>query len=71
VSLLDRRTRRPLGGPLKGHTGLVSSVAFSPDGRTLASAAWDQTVRLWHVRNPHPLSTELKRDEVDRIPRSP
>ena len=34
---------------LTGHTNDVLSVAFSPDGQTLASGSRDDTVRLWDV----------------------
>ncbi|WP_238430829.1 WD40 repeat domain-containing serine/threonine protein kinase [Frankia nepalensis] len=39
----------PFGEPLAGHTGDVLSVAFAPDGATLATTSADGAVRLWSV----------------------
>ncbi len=40
---------RSLIGRLNGHESFVTSLAFSPDGKTLASISDDRTARLWNV----------------------
>ena len=33
-----------------GYSGIVTSVAFSPDGRILAAGSMDKTIKVWRVR---------------------
>ena len=45
---------------LLGHTGTVHTLAFSPDGKWLASSGSDGTTLLWEVNLPAPLAVEPK-----------
>ena len=48
IHLLDTETLQPKLD-LEKHAGAVYGLAFHKDGHWLASAGWDQTIRLWHV----------------------
>ncbi|MBD2525150.1 HEAT repeat domain-containing protein [Nostoc sp. FACHB-133] len=42
---------------LKGHSSYVYSVSFSPDGKILASASADKTVKLWNTTTGKEIKT--------------
>ena len=42
---------------LRGHTGIVNSVAFSPNGELLASVSDDRNIKLWNVHNQQNIAT--------------
>jgi len=54
------------------HAGIIRGVAFSPDGRRLATASDDQTARIWSIDTGQPVSPPLEhRAPVWRLAFSP
>jgi WD40 repeat protein len=58
VAMLDV-SAQPVRAVLNTTSAIKSAVAFSPDGKTLAAAAWDGTIRLWDLR---------ERREIAKLP---
>ena len=56
IMVLDATTGNQVA-VLSGHTGLVKSVAFSPDGILLVSGGNDRTARLWDMQTGEVIKT--------------
>jgi WD40 repeat protein len=57
---------------LTGHKDPVATVAYSPDGKHLASGGWDWNVKIWDVATGKPLHTLTgHQDSISTVAYSP
>ena len=57
---------------ISGHTGMVHSLAFSPDGRLLVSGGYDKAVKIWRVEDGKELAVLMGHtNEVTSVAFSP
>jgi WD40 repeat protein len=70
VRLFDGATAQP-SGVLTGHLDDVRRLAFSPDGRTLASTSIDNSLKLWHLPTSRPLLTLPQGEMLEYLTFSP
>jgi uncharacterized caspase-like protein len=66
IKLWDAATCKQLRS-LEGHTGHVLSVAFSPDGKWIASGGGDGTMKLWRTDSDTPMATLISLDKDDWV----
>jgi WD40 repeat protein len=64
IALFDVQRQRVLKKPLTGHDKNISSIAFSPDGGTLAAGVEDKTIIVWDVESGRSLGTLTGNSEI-------
>lgn len=59
VRLWDIASRTPVGGVLKDRGSIVTSLSFSPDGKTFAAADIDGGLQLWDAAARTPIGEKI------------
>jgi len=54
-------------GRQASHSNVVTSVAFSPDGRFLASGSWDGTIKIWNTQGSRLKLVRTLRGDWDEV----
>jgi WD40 repeat protein len=49
IHIWNAETGDLMAGPLEGHSNLVNSVIYSPDGKHIVSGSEDRTIRVWNA----------------------
>jgi WD40 repeat protein/transcriptional regulator with XRE-family HTH domain len=55
----------------QAHTDTIRTLAFSPNGRTLASGSWDGTIKMWDLESAELLWTNWSTDNIESLAFSP
>ncbi len=70
IRLWEARTGREVG-QLSGHRDHTAQIAFSPDGKTLASTGGDGSLKLWHLPTRREVATLLETGATGPVAFSP
>ena len=52
---------------MQGHSNVVDSVSYNPDGSVLASGSWDKTIILWSMPDGQLIKTLTVRHGDTRV----
>ncbi len=70
IHLIDSQSRAVIG-TLQGHLQAIAALRFSPDGKRLASAAYDDAIRIWDVATQREILTLPSDGKIEQIEWSP
>ena len=67
ISLWSTNTGKEVG-KLDSNARYVHALAFSPNGQTLASGSWDQTIKLWEVGRLSTTDAPVNTEKFNKTP---